>query len=150
MVDRQQFMRRFFADTFALVVFCTIAAGLVEWLVVGLTAGQMLYARLAAIPAIVCTARPYGFYRDWMFGILRALPGGGTGAAAIDIAAFITFQAPVYVAILLLAGADGRQILTAVPSAMVAMILCGRPYGIFLEWSRQLFRVTTGNLEGLR
>lgn len=143
-------MRRFFADTFALVVFCTIGAGLAEWLVVGLAAGQILHTRLAAIPAIVITARPYGFYRDWMFASLTPFSGRRTTEAVIDIAAFVTFQGPVYVAILAFAGADGRQILTAVPAAMVAMILCGRPYGVFLEWTRRLFRVTAHHVEGLR
>ena len=50
-----------------------------------------------------------------------------------DIIAFITFQVPVYVATLLVAGASIAEISAAVSSSIVFMILLSRPFGIYLE-----------------
>jgi hypothetical protein len=132
-------MRRLVADTVALIVFCTVAAGMVEVLVVGLSAAQLVQTRLAAIPAIVFTARPYGLWRDMIFRWFGAAEGGPARAAMFDIVAFVSFQAPVYATILYFAGASIEQIALAIPSAAVAMVMAGRPYGVFLEWVRSLF-----------
>ncbi|MBO6718145.1 MAG: L-alanine exporter AlaE [Rhizobiaceae bacterium] len=131
-------MRRLIADTIALVVFCTVAAGLVEVLVVGLSGDQLLYTRLAAIPAIVLTARPYGMWRDMIFRRFGVRDGDQTRATFFDTLAFVSFQGPVYALILLFAGASAGQIVLAIPAAAAAMVLAGRPYGIFLDWVRRM------------
>jgi len=61
--------------------------------------------------------------------------------AAVGMIAFVTFQVPIYFAILALAGATIMQIVTAVASAIIVLTVSGRPYGLFLEWCRKLFRV---------
>ncbi|MEC9342248.1 MAG: L-alanine exporter AlaE [Pseudomonadota bacterium] len=134
-------MRRFVADTFALIVFSSVGAGLVEWLVAGLSPAQMLQTRLATIPVIIATARPYGIYRDWVFRSLARAARREFGRAALDIVAFVSFQAPVYAAILFAAGAELRQIALAVSTSVVAMALAGRPYGLFLQFVRRMFGV---------
>ena len=98
-------MRQFFADTFALIVFSTVAGIVVEFFIAGLTPSQVLQARLAAIPVIVITARPYGIYRDWLFALFNAPAGIPAKKAAVDIIAFVSFQVPIYFAILAFAGA---------------------------------------------
>lgn len=129
-------MRRLIADTIALVIFCTVAAGLVEILVVGLSGEQLLYTRLAAIPAIILTARPYGMWRDMIFR--RGVRDGDQARATVfDTIAFVSFQGPVYALILLFAGASAGQIMLAIPAAAAAMVIAGRPYGIFLDWVRR-------------
>jgi hypothetical protein len=134
-------MRRFFADTFALIVFSTVAGAAVEVIFAGLTIAQTLQARVTAIPVILLTARPYGLYRDWIFRVSHADQSGQVWRAIADIAAFMTFQVPVYVAILILAGASVGQIVTACATAVVIMAVSGRPYGLFLDLCRQLFGV---------
>lgn len=134
-------MRRFAADTLALILFCTLAAGLVEIFVVGLSPAQIVQTRLAAVPAILVTARPYGLWRDFVLSRLGGARPGPARAMAADMFAFVSFQAPVYAAILAFAGASAGQVALAIPSAVIAMIVAGRPYGVFLDWMRRVFRV---------
>ena len=135
-------MRRLVADTFSLIVFSTVFGGIIEFFIAGLTVGQVLQARTSAIPVIILTARPYAIYRDWVFKAFHVENGVHRWKPVLaDAAAFVTFQVPVYVGVLALAGAELAQILAAVTSASVILTISGRPYGIFLEWSRKLFRV---------
>ena len=107
----------------------------------GLAPSQVVRSRLAALPVVLITARPYGLYRDWLFERFGLQPGEPLKAAALDILAFVSFQAPVYVAILIFAGATLSQAVVAVMTAVVILIVSGRPYGLLLEWSRWLFGV---------
>lgn len=56
--------------------------------------------------------------------------------------AYVTFQSPVYVAILLVVGADWHQIMAAVSSNIVVSMLMGAVYGYFLDYCRRLFKVS--------
>ena len=53
----------------------------------------------------------------------------------------MTFQSPVYAAILLFVGADWPQIVAAVSSNALISMLMGAAYGYFLDYCRRLFRV---------
>jgi hypothetical protein len=135
-------VRRYLADTIALIVFSTVAALFTEIVVAGLSPSQSVHARLTAIPVILVTARPYGLYRD---RLLRRL-GAGEDATRLrrtgaDTLAFLSFQLPVYWAILTVAGASLQQIAASSVAATVLIIVSGRPYGIVLELSRRLLRV---------
>lgn len=99
--------------------------------------GQVAAARLTAIPVMLLTGRPYGMWRDAAFAALR--PSRAAGRTLTDVAAFVTFQVPVYAAILWLAGAEGGQMAAALSSAVVAMVLLSRPFGLWLDWMRRLF-----------
>ena len=59
-----------------------------------------------------------------------------------DVIAYVTFQSPVYVAILLVVGAEWQQIAAAVSSNIVVSMLMGAAYGYFLDYCRRLFRVS--------
>lgn len=132
-------MRKFLADTFALVVFLTLAGLLVELLVAGMTLAQSVQARAAALPVTLATARPYGLFRDWVFWASGAEAGGAARRALADVGAFVAFQVPVYAAILALAGAGPRQVAAACGAAAVLLVVLGRPYGLFLGLARRLF-----------
>ena len=134
-------MRRFFADTFAMITFSTVVGMVIEILISGMTLGQSVQARLAAIPANLLTARPYGIFRDWVFRLMRANEGGHVRKGIADILAFVFFQVPLYVIILATAGANVRQIATACGTITILSAFMGRPYGIFLDFSRWLFRI---------
>jgi hypothetical protein len=136
-------MRRYLADTFAMVIFSTIVGAFVEVVVAGLTLEQSARIRLAAIPVMLLIGRPYGFYRDFVFKLFGDKNTGRIKAAALDTFANMTFQVPVYSCLLALNGATASQILTAVSSITLITILSGRPYGLFLVWFRRLFGVPT-------
>jgi hypothetical protein len=137
-------MRRYLADTSAMVMFSTFVGPFVELVVAGLTLEQSAGIRLAAISVMLLSGRPYGIYRDRLFKLLGNPYTGVFKAAAIDTLANITFQVPVYSCLLALNGATINQIFSAVSSIILIIILSGRPYGLFLIWCRRLFRVPAG------
>jgi hypothetical protein len=135
-------MKRYLADTVAMVAFSTAVGAFVEVVVTGLTIEQSVRIRLAAVPIMLVTGRPYGIYRDWLFRLLSTKTTSPLKAVAIDTLANLTFQIPVYACLLALNGATIGQIFTAVGSILLILLLSGRPYGVFLVWCRRLFRVT--------
>jgi len=132
-------MRPFLVDTLATVVFFTVVAAFTELVVAGLEPVQVLIARALTIPVMVATGRPYGAWRDRVLRRLR--PRGRAGRAAADTLAFLSFQVPVYVAVLALAGAEAREIAVAVGAALGFMLASARPFGLFLEAMRRRFGV---------
>jgi len=133
-------VRRFFADTFAMITFSTIGGMVIEILISGLTIGQSIQARLTAVPANLLTGRPYGIYRDWVLRVTKAKEGGKLRKGLADLFAFVTFQVTLYAIILTSTGARISQIVTACGTLTVLSVFMGRPYGMFLDFSRWLFR----------
>jgi hypothetical protein len=135
-------LRRYLADTLALLVFSTLAALITEIVIAGLSLSQSAHARAIAVPVIIVTARPYGVYRDW---VLRLFLADGAGQrrrrVVADTAAFLSFQLPIYWMILALAGASLRQIAVSSAGAIAAICISGRPYGVLLDLFRRLFGV---------
>ena len=131
--------RLFLADTLAMVVFSFTTGMVIELLIAGMTLAQSLTSRIVAIPVNLVTARPYGLYRDFLFKRIRSknriLKGG------IDILIFTSFQIPVYIFVLLFAGANAEQIVKACSSVVVFFLILGRPYGLCLDFCRTIFRV---------
>ncbi|NLO56108.1 MAG: L-alanine exporter AlaE [Thermovirga sp.] len=127
------------ADITAMMIFSTALCMMIEIFIARLTFFQSVQARIAAIPVNLITGRPYGWFRDRLFnflGIDRTVP---LKMIAGDTLAFVIFQVPLYVVVLLFAGATWSQI--AVSSVFMSLIfsLAGRPYGIFLDFCRGLF-----------
>lgn len=134
-------MRGYLIDTIGAVVFFTTVAGFSELVIAGMHPGQVLVARLITIPVMMLTGRPYGIWRDFVFVTLT--PQRRFARFACDIAAFLTFQVPVYMATLALAGATFPEIIAAVGAAIIFMIVLSRPYGLFLDALRK-WAGTTG------
>lgn len=130
-------MRPFLVDTLATVVFFTVVAAFTELMVAGLEPVQVLIARAVTIPVMVVTGRPYGAWRDRVLRRLR--PRGRAGRIAADTLAFLSFQVPVYIAVLALAGAEAGEIAVAVGVALGFMLASARPFGLFLEAMRRRF-----------
>ncbi len=128
-------LKRYLVDTVGTILFFTTVAALSELFVAGMEPRQVLIARLIMIPVMMLTGRPYGVWRDWVFTALR--PRGWLAALACDIGAFLTFQVPVYVATLAVAGAGVAEITAAVGSAIVFMVLLSRPFGLYLDVLRR-------------
>ncbi|PTA88159.1 L-alanine exporter AlaE [Kluyvera sp. Nf5] len=142
MFSSQSRLRHAVADTFAMVVYCSVVNMLIEIFLSGMTFEQSLSSRLVAIPVNIIIAWPYGLYRDAIMRYaLRISPKSGMRTLA-DVVAYVTFQSPVYVAILLTVGADWHQIVAAVSSNAVLSMLMGALYGYFLDYCRRLFGVS--------
>ncbi|CAI1623223.1 L-alanine exporter AlaE [Serratia quinivorans] len=130
------------ADTFALVVYCFIAGMAIEILVSGMSFQQSLSSRLLSIPVNILIAWPYGRYRDLFIRVARRFQRQPFLLRNLaDLLAYVSFQSPVYAAILWSVGADGQQIITAVTSNAAVSMAMGVVYGYFLEYCRRLFRV---------
>ncbi|WP_410016423.1 L-alanine exporter AlaE [Sodalis sp. C49] len=142
MFSRSSRLRMAAADTFALVVYCFIAGMFIEVLLSGMTLQQSLSSRLLSVPVNIVIAWPFGQYRDAVLRLARRHGPNRFWARNIaDLLAYVSFQSPVYVLILLAVGADSQQILTAVTSNAVGSMILGVAYGYFLEYCRRLFHV---------
>ncbi|MFC3396671.1 L-alanine exporter AlaE [Brenneria rubrifaciens] len=131
------------ADTFALVVYCFITGMMIELVLSGMSFEQSLSSRLLSIPVNIVIAWPYGVYRDRLLCFAKRHGSSHFIVRNLaDLFAYVSFQSPVYVAILRIIGADSSQILTAVSSNVVISMVMGILYGYFLEYCRRLFRVT--------
>ncbi|MEB7601844.1 L-alanine exporter AlaE [Raoultella terrigena] len=143
MFSAQSRLRHAVADTFAMVVYCTVVNMMIEIFLSGMTFEQSLSSRLVAIPVNIIIAVPYGFYRDRAMRLARHISPSGWMKNVADVVAYVTFQSPVYVAILFVVGADWHQIAAAVSSNIVVSMLMGAAYGYFLDYCRRLFRVSS-------
>lgn len=136
-------IRGIVADTVAMVVYCFLTGMAIEIFLSGMTFEQSLSSRLLSIPVNIVIAWPYGVYRDRIVAItLRFSMKGQRGKNIADLFAYVSFQSPVYAAILLIIGAEPEQIIKAVASNALISMLMGVAYGYFLEYCRRLFRVS--------
>ncbi len=142
MFSAQSRLRHAVADTFAMVVYCTIVNMMIEIFLSGMTFQQSLSSRLVGIPVNILIAVPYGVYRDFLMRRAQRLSANGWVKSVADIVSYVTFQSPVYVAILLFVGADWHQIIAAVSSNILVSMIMGAAYGYFLDFCRRLFRVS--------
>ena len=129
--------RSFIADTLALVVFFTITSGINERIIAGMAWDEVVVARSFGALLMVLTARPYGLWRDWLFKTVN--PKTRVTGLLTDCISLLVFQVPIYVVILMVGGAEGAAILKGTAGFAIAMLLLGRPYGVFLDFVRTLF-----------
>ena len=131
MFSPQSRLRHAVADTFAMVVYCSVVNMCIEVFLSGMSFEQSFYSRLVAIPVNILIAWPYGMYRDLFMRAARKVSPSGWIKNLADILAYVTFQSPVYVAIM-----------AAVSSNIVVSMLMGAVYGYFLDYCRRLFKVS--------
>ena len=134
--------RTFVADTAALIVFFTVTGIFNERFLAGMSWDQVLHARLIGAALMVPVGRPYGVWRDWV--LQRASPSRASWFLW-DSVALVSFQVPIYLAIIAVSGASGQGLLQGGLGATAIMLVCGRPYGAFLVWVRSLFGVRTSD-----
>ncbi|SEN82121.1 L-alanine exporter AlaE [Pseudomonas sp. ok266] len=139
----QQSTRRtaFIADTTALILFFTITGILNERFIAGMTWDQVLHARLLGAVLMIPVARPYGIWRDWM---MTRAGQGRVSRLLWDSIALVSFQVPIYAAIIGFSGASGEGLVRGTLGAAVMMLALGRPYGAFLNRVRKLFGLPPG------
>lgn len=125
-----------------MIIFSTLIGAFVEIFLTGLEPLQSLRIRLAAIPLMLITGRPYGIYRDWLFRRFHPARTQGVRSILIDSLANSTFQVPLYLGLLAWGRADPGQMLVASASIIVIASVSGRPYGMFLNYCRRLLGVS--------
>ncbi len=121
-----------------MVLFSTALCMIIEIFIAGLSFSQSVSARVAAIPVNLITGRPYGIFRDKLFQMLHIDRENFWHLVFGDTLAFVAFQVPLYVLVLLLAGASWGQIAISCVSITVIFSLTGRPYGMFLDFCRRV------------
>jgi hypothetical protein len=139
----QQSMRRtkFFADTTALILFFTTTGIINERFIAGMTWDQVLHARLLGTALMVPVARPYGLWRDW---VMKRASQRRASRLLWDSLALVSFQVPIYAAIIAVSGASGGGLVRGTLGAALMMLALGRPYGAFLNGVRKVFGLPPG------
>ena len=135
--------RAIIADTVALILFFTTTGIVNERFVAGMAWEQVLHARLLGAILMVPVGRPYGIWRDW---IMQHARPDRLSRLLWDSLALVSFQVPIYAAIIAVSGASGRGLLLGILGATIMMLGLGRPYGAFLNWVRALFGIPPGGL----
>lgn len=133
--------RAFIADTTALVLFFTATGIINERFIAGMTWPEVLHARLLGAALMIPVARPYGIWRDWL---MRRAGPGRMSRLIWDSIALVSFQVPIYAAIIWISGASGPGFWRGVLGAAIMMLALGRPYGAFLNLIRKLFGLPPG------
>lgn len=135
--------RLWLADTLALMSFTIVTGIFIEVVIVQMTVQQSLMSRLLCQPINILTGRLYGRYRD---SVLRAVPFHGPSwliSAVGDVLAYISFQLPLYITILLCIGMDLPSIATAATTQTLALFVLGAPYGLWLTKVRHWVKAPT-------
>lgn len=123
------------------MLFFTVTGALNERFIAGMDWDDVLEARLLGAALMIPVARPYGLWRDWL--MRRARPTTWS-RIAWDSLALVSFQVPIYAAIIAVSGASGRGLVLGILSATVIMLASGRPYGAFLNRVRRLYGLPPG------
>jgi len=131
----------FIADTTALILFFTTTGIINERFLAGMAWDQVLHARILGALLMVPVARPYGLWRDW---VMKRATDRRMSRLLWDSLALLSFQVPIYAAIIASSGASGVGLLRGTLGAAVMMLVLGRPYGAFLNGVRKLFGVPAG------
>jgi hypothetical protein len=134
--------RAFIADTTALILFFTTTGVINERFIAGMSWDQVLHARILGAALMVPVGRPYGVWRDH---VMRHAESSDRRSQLLwDSIALVSFQVPIYAAIIAVSGASGRRLWLGVLGATVMMLVLGRPYGAFLNGVRRLFSLPPG------
>ncbi len=130
---------KFLIDTCAMLFFTTTTGMIVELGIARLTLMQSLTSRVMWILPNLLTGGAYASYMDWWHEQLHAKKL--FKKAFSDMVAFLTFQTPIYILILILAGAGLDQILRATTSITIMAPILGVTAGWFVTWVRKIFNV---------
>ncbi len=129
--------RHWLADTVALIIFTIVTGMFIEIVIVGMTLTQSLMSRLMCQPLNIALGRTYGIYRDFIISKVRGHRKSRLRESLGDIVAYLTFQLPLYIGVLIAVGMDTKSIITALFSQIVALLILGAPYGQWLSFVRK-------------
>lgn len=129
---------KFGVEAFTMNTFSYVVAAPIELGIAGMDVYQHLQTRLAAAVTNTLTGRPYGIWRDWIFKLLKVKKESHwTKKYLADTLAFAGLQLPIYLANMVIAGADSDEMIKAsIPVTLMAGAM-GRPYGAYLDGVRK-------------
>lgn len=134
-------VRLWLADNLALLSFFTTTGMMNERFIAGMEWHEVLTARVIGAPLMILTARPYGIWRDWLIQGSGHTQPSAMKVIARDTLALVSFQVPLYAAIIWIGGARREELVSGILGACVIMALCGRPYGWWLDRVRAWLKV---------
>jgi L-alanine exporter len=100
--------RAFIADTTALILFFTTTGVINERFIAGMSWDQVLHARMLGAVLMVPVGRPYGLWRDYV--MRHAQSTNRLSQLLWDSVALVSFQVPIYAAIIAVSGANELRV----------------------------------------
>jgi hypothetical protein len=134
-------IKRFFVDMFALNIFIIFSAFLVEVVFSGIPWNIFWKGRLVMIIPNIITVEPYNRTRLWIGKKLGIWKSARLHQIVRDTIVFLLYRVPLVFIVLTLLGASKEKVISACIAATLISGFTGRPYGIFLDWMRRIFKV---------
>ncbi|MEQ1500049.1 MAG: L-alanine exporter AlaE [Parcubacteria group bacterium] len=135
-------MKKFLVDTLALNLFIIITAFFVEVVFSGITWSIFWKGRIIMIIPNIITVQPYNWTRIWLGRRLGVWKSERFHQIVRDTVVFIIYRVPLVFIVLTILGATQEKVITACIVATLISGFTGRPYGIFLDWMRKIFKVS--------
>ncbi|MEY2664305.1 MAG: hypothetical protein RIT04_113 [Candidatus Parcubacteria bacterium] len=135
-------IKRFVVDMVALNLFVIFTALIVEVLISGIPWSIFWKGRLVMIIPNIITVEPYNWTRVWIGKRIGIWKFKKLHDIFRDTIVFILYRVPLIFIVLLLLGTSWQKVLSVCIVATLASGFTGRPYGIFLDWFRKLFKIT--------
>ena len=142
-------VRRWCADTLAMIILSTLVGLMIEIGVAHYTVAESVRIRLGAMLPNVLTAWLNGRLVDGIRSWYRVTPQKHGRQALADLISFTIFQIPLYIIIQVLATwptPDLLKIVSSCGTVLIASLFIGAPYGILLNLCRAMFRVADRKL----
>ena len=112
--------RAFITDTTALILFFTTTGVINERFIAGMSWNQVFHARTLGAALMIPVGRPYGVWRDH---VMRPAKSNRLSQILWNSVALVSFQAPIYTAIIAVSGASGRGPWLGVLRATILMFV---------------------------
>lgn len=134
-------MKKFWVDNLALNIFIVITAFFVEVVFSGIPLSVFWKGRLIMIIPNTIVVEPYNLTRNWFDSKFCKFKSNRLRQVSRDTLTFIIYRVPLVFIVLTMLGAPMINIINAVVVATLISGFTGRPYGIFLDWFRRLFKI---------
>jgi hypothetical protein len=131
-------VKRFLIDALALNIFVAFTAFFVEVIFSGIESAIFWKGRLIMILPNIITVEPYDVTRIWIGKQLGIWKSSELQRIVRDTIVFVLYRVPLIFIVLTFLGASQSQVVSACIAATLISGFTGRPYGIFLDWSRKL------------
>lgn len=134
-------IKKFLVDTLALNIFIILSAFFVEVVFSAIPWSIFWRGRLIMIIPNIITVEPYNLTRAWIGQKLGAWKSDRAHQIIRDSIVFIIYRVPLVFLVLTFLGTPIHKVVSACIVATLISGFTGRPYGIFLDWMRKMFKV---------
>lgn len=134
-------IKKFFVDTIAMNIFIILVAFFVEVIFSGIPLSIFWKGRLVMIIPNTLTVVPYAKTRMFLEKKLNFIKNIKMKFICRDTIVFILYRVPLVFIVLYILGTPTKQIISACTISTLISGFTGRPYGIFLDWFRKIFKI---------